>query len=56
MPHLPIGGILNHLGIGLEQVDTQQPVVVRRLIFQRDSQPRVPSLWCACLGGFLRAI
>src|SRR5687767_6450962 len=39
--HLAIGGGLDHVEVGLEQADSQQPVMVRRLVFGRNAQPLV---------------
>lgn len=41
MRHLPVGCRLDDAQIGLERFDSQQPVVIGRLILRGDSQPNV---------------
>src|SRR6185437_5665220 len=46
--HPLIGGAFDHVRVGLEQLDAQQPIMVRRLVFERNPQPLV--IWIECLG------
>ena len=39
MGHPLLGGVADHFRIGLEQVDPQEPVMVGRLVFRRDTEP-----------------
>ena len=41
MGRLAVGGIIDHVAIGLEQPQTEQPIEVRRLLFRRNAEPDV---------------
>ena len=41
MRHLPVGGIVDHIGVGLEQRQAEQPIVVRWLLFRPDTEPNM---------------
>ena len=44
--HLAIRGGVDDLGVGLEKIDSQEPVVVGRLIFRGDAKPFVVRVEC----------
>ena len=46
--HPLLGGIPNHFGVGFESIDPQQPIMVRRLFFGRNSQPAVIRVEFVC--------
>ena len=39
--HQAVGGRIDHVLVRLEQIDPQQPIMVRGLIFERNTQPLV---------------
>jgi hypothetical protein len=46
MPDLPLGRVEDHLHIALKPLDSQQPVVIGRLILGRNSQPTMIRIEC----------
>ena len=48
-PHvgrLPLGGVADDLGIGLEAFHAQQPIMIRRLVLGRNAQPAMIRIEC----------
>jgi len=37
--HLPVGRVGDRVGVRFEQLDRQQPIVVRRLLIRRNAEP-----------------
>ena len=50
MGHLAIGSAIDHVAIGLEKFETQQPILVRRLLLRRNSEPNMIRIEIFCHG------
>ncbi len=39
MSHLTVSGMIDHIGVGLEKPDAEQPIMIGRLFFRRNAEP-----------------